>query len=464
MSERLSVVLDIGKTNAKLSLWSSQGRLVCSDTRANARRRGAHYPTLDVEGVEAWLAETLGRFGEIGAVGAIIPVGHGAAAAIVRDGALAAPVMDYEFDPPPAARAEYGKERDPFEQTGSPAMGMALNLGLQLHCIEQLHPDALRGGAQILPWPQYWAWRLSGVATSEVTSWGSHTDLWSPARNAPSNMAVRRGWARLFAPRRHAGEIIGRLTDEWVARTGLKSDVAVHTGLHDSNAALCWARAHPEFAHGDATLISTGTWFVSMRSLAEAAQAPPIPENRGCLLNVDVEGRPAPTMLFMGGRELELLGASGLDAPDRQGALLAAMERVVEVQVMVRPTLAAGTGIFPDRAGGWAAQPEGPVQCDAAAALYAALMIDAGLDLIGGEGTALLEGRYAQCQPFARALAALRPQSRVYVSGAESDLAAGALRFVMANARAPAPLIPVAPLPLDLAAFRAAWRDLVAAG
>lgn len=463
MRGRLSVVLDMGKTHAKVSLWSADGSLLCHDARANARRRGARYLELDIEGVEAWLADTLARFGEMGDVGAIIPVAHGAAAAIIRDGALTAPVMDYEFEPPAALRAEYLKGRDAFEHTGSPAMGMALNLGLQLHCIEHFHPDALEGAAQIVPWPQYWAWRLSGVASSEVTSWGSHTDLWAPALDRPSNMAVRRGWAQHFAPRRRADEALGPLAREWRERTGLKADVAVYAGLHDSNAALYAARAHREFANADAVLISSGTWFVSMRSLAEGARPAPLPEDRGCLLNVDVDGRPAPTVLFMGGREMDLLGASKLDVANRQADLLAAVERVVAAEVLAAPTMALGTGVFPDCAGGWLAPPPAdPNERDSAAALYAALMIDAGLDLIGSDDVVLVEGRHARCQPFVRALASLRPRARVFVGGAESDLPAGALRLVSDGIPAPAPLVPVAPLPLELSAFRARWRALIA--
>lgn len=461
MGKALTVVLDLGKTHTKLTAWSAAGELLQRETYANTPCVSANYPALDVEGIELWLGEALSRFAALGQICAIVPVGHGAAAAIVREGELAAPVMDYEFEPSPEMRQEYLRGRDAFAETGSPAMGMALNLGLQLHCIEQFHPNALSGNALILPWPQYWAWCLCGVAASEVTSWGSHTDLWSPSRKAPSAMALRRGWAQRFAPLRHASDVIGVLSKEWVERTGLKPSTRIHAGLHDSNAALVSARSCAQFAEGDATLISTGTWFVAMRSLGEGAAAPSLQEDRGCLFNVDVSGKPAPTALFMGGREIEMLGAVGIDAPERQSALAAALAAVLAAETMVLPTMASGTGAFPEAVGAWCAKPAVDEERDVAVALYAALMVDVGLDLIGSQGALLVEGRFAKCDMFTAALAVLRPRAPVYVAEGASDVSAGALRVVQPRVGAAASLRPVAPLALDLSRYRTLWRERV---
>ncbi len=464
MDERLVVVLDIGKTHSKLTLWAPSGGLMARETRANARRLGPFYPVLDVEGIEQWLAVTLSRFSSLGDVGAIIPVGHGAAAAIIRDGALAAPIVDYEFEPSDDLRAGYLEERDAFAETGSPAMGMSLNLGLQLHCMERFYPGLLEGNAQILPWPQYWAWRLCGVPSCEVTSLGSHTDLWSPFHNGPSSLAVRRGWAERLAPRRHAGEIVGHLSAEWRERTGLARDVAIVAGLHDSNAALCGARAHAAFSNADATLISTGTWFVSMRSPAADAAVPTLEEDGGCLLNVDVEGRPAPTALFMGGREVELLGGAGADVGAPHGALLAAAGRVIEKRAMALPAIVRGSGFFPQSLGAWCEEPESALERHCAATLYAALMSDVGLDRVGASGSLLVEGRFGGSVIYARALAALRPRNRVFVSGAEIDVSWGALRLMLPALAAPGALSLVEPLELDLAAYKSRWRALISEG
>ena len=461
MKDPMVVVLDVGKTMAKASLWDAAGRLVRRVARPNARGLSVEYPALDAAGIEVWFGEVLKLFASLGRIGAIIPVAHGAAAAIVRDGALAAAPMDYEYEPSQADREAYQRQRDAFSHTGSPAMGLALNLGQQLHCLEAMRPDLLTGDAMILPWPQYWAWVLSGVAASEVTSLGSHTDLWSPARCGASDMAVRRGWAARLAPLRKASEALGPISRDWAKRAGLPGDVQVHVGLHDSNAALYAARGSPQIADQDATVISTGTWFVSMRSLGPggAFDLQALPDDRNCLVNVDTEGRPAPTALFMGGREIELLGGAGIDAPERQNPMMAAIQAVVSQSIAVTPTMAPRTGSFPHGRGGWTRAVADASESGAAIALYAALMCDVGLDLIGANGPVLIDGRFGRCDPFTRALASLRQHARVFVGGEESDVSFGALRLVRPHLRPNLELREVSPLEQDLNPYRSMWRD-----
>ena len=78
----------------------------------------------------------------------------------------------------------------------------------------------------------------------------------------------------------------------------------------------CWHRAGTlKSRTHDATVLSTGTWFVAMRSLVPGAgfDEGRLPEFRDCLINVDVRGRAVPSARFMGGREAEII--RGVDAP-----------------------------------------------------------------------------------------------------------------------------------------------------
>lgn len=462
MADDLIAVLDVGKTLAKLSLWTRDGALVARADRANEKVRAEGCAALDAAGIEAWIAATLRDFATKGRVGAIVPVAHGAAAAVVRAGELAAPPLDYEEPIPEAERAAYDAERDAFAETGSPGLPLGLNLGAQLHYLERRRPGVLADGAQILPWPQYWAWRLSGVAASELTSLGCHSDLWRPAAGAPSGLARRRGWAEKLAPLARAGDVLGPITAEWARRTGLSADVKVYCGLHDSNAALLAARGFPEIAGNEATVLSTGTWFVAMRTPALAGEADlaALPEGRDCLVNIDAFGRPVPSARFMGGREIELLtaGAARIDAPGDQAALLAAAAAVVAGGGRVLPTFAPGVGPFPHHRGRWVGEPADPTQRRAAIALYAALTADAALDLIGAKLRILIEGRFAQAEVFVRALAGLRPADRIYVSPVENDVSYGALRLLNPSLRPASALVRVQPLEVSLKSYREQWR------
>jgi sugar (pentulose or hexulose) kinase len=450
------IVLDVGKTLGKLSLWDDQARLLEQRVRPNRAQQARGYRALDAAAIESWMAEVLAEFARLGPVSAIVPVAHGAAAAVIAGGRLACPVTDYEDSIPAEMMAAYRAGRDDFGLTGSPALPDGLNLGAQLHRLEALVPEVLKGASQIIPWPQYWAWRLCGVAASEVSSLGCHSDLWQPAANTPSNLAQSRGWAARLAPLRSASEVLGTLSDAWAERTGLGKGVQIYCGLHDSNAALLAARGFAELGEREATVVSTGTWFVAMRSPAPGAEPTlaALPEARDCLVNVDVKGRAVPSARFMGGREAEALGGVESAAPDEVSAVL---ESVLEGANMVLPCWAAGVGPFPQARGRWLNEPALPARRRAAVALYLALMTDTALQLIGARERILIEGRFAESEVFTRALAALRPDAAVYAAGGYEAIPYGALRLVDPGLQPPGSLRRVAPLTADLGHYKDEW-------
>jgi sugar (pentulose or hexulose) kinase len=458
-----TAVFDVGKTHSKLSLWSAEGELVARRSRSNARIEAGRYWALDARGIEAWAALTLAEFATLAPIGTIIPVGHGAAAALVRRGKLACPPFDYESTIPPDVRIRYAEARDDFALTGSPALPNGLNLGAQLFWLEEMMPALVHEEVKILTWAQYWAWVLSGVVASEVTSLGCHTDLWRPATQEFSALAVRRGWAARFSRLHQASDILGTLLPEWTKRTGLAQDTQVLCGLHDSNAALLAARGSKVIANHEATVVSTGTWFVAMRSPLPGENSIPfsIPEHRDCLINVDVSGKPIPSARFMGGRELEMLTASDgarLDQTEDQRRILGSVTKVIATDAMALPTLTPGFGPYPHARHRWRREPQDPDAHRAAAGLYAALVMQTSLSLIEAEGTILIEGRFAEADVFVRALAALLPKAAVYVSHAHNGVPYGALRLKNPNLPAPSQLRRVEPLPVDLTGYAADWK------
>lgn len=442
------LILDVGKTLSKLSLWSADGILLDKISRPNALVKADGVAVLDAEGIEQWVREHLPRMAAIAPVSAIIPVAHGAGFAAIRDGKLAFAPLDYEQEIPAAVLAEYREQRDSFAETGSPALPMGLNIGSQLHWAG----DTLNE-ATLLPWAQYWSWFLSGVATSEVTSLGCHSDLWNPAKGDFSALAKRRGWASAFAPMAKAGDVIGRLKTDF----GLGGKVNVHCGIHDSNAALVAARGFAEIDAQESTVLSTGTWFIAMRSPGSPVDLSALPEARDCLVNVDAYGTPVPSARFMGGREIELLGTR-IDLPEDQLAIVSAIPEVLLSNSMILPGFATGCGPFPDCEGQWLGKPEGTAQQAATIALYAALMTDVSLELIGAKGCLLIEGRFAQCIAFTRALASLRPDMHVYAAIDGADVSLGALRLIHPHIHPEMPPVRVKPLGLDIATYKAHWR------
>jgi len=356
MRDRATIVLDLGKTLSKLSLWAPGGRLLERRSRRNERIGTEDYLGLDAVGIERWLGDTLTDFRRMGNVGAVVPVAHGAAAAWVSEGKLAQPPLDYEHPIPQSVRQDYEAQREPFALTGSPSLPDGLNLGAQLHFLEELRRGPVPESVTLLPWAQYWSWLLSGVASADVTNLGCHTDLWYPLSGAHSRLSVERRWASRMAPVVSSDTVLGTLTPRWAQRTGLPRDAEVYCGLHDSNAALLAARAYPEIVGHDATVLSTGTWFVAMRTPREAKglDISSLSEMRDCLVNVDALGRPVPSARFMGGREIEILAmGQPVDANEDQPALLRAVPEVLASGAMALPTFTPGSGPFPAGRGRW---------------------------------------------------------------------------------------------------------------
>ncbi len=460
------IVVDIGKTLSKLTLWTKGGRMIDRQVRPNVPCEVDGVRCLDAAGIGQWLRATLrGWAGH--PVEALIPVAHGAGFAALGEEGLLFPPLDYEQPLPAEVMAAYRKERDRFVLTGSPALPDGLNLGAQVYWMARRHPEAMQR-ATLVPWAQYWAWFLSGALATEVTSLGCHSDLWCPADARFSPMAERLGWADRFAPLAKASDVVGTLRPEIAAETGLPANAKVLAGLHDSNAALLAARGFAEIARQEATILSTGTWFIAMRLAAETVSLSALPEARDTLVNVDAYGWPVPSARFMGGREIESviqIDTRRVDIRPDQPRLLEAVPALLERGTMMLPTLAPGFGPFPHGKAEWVNRPAEWAGTwyarRAGVCLYAALVADTALDLIGSKQRLLIEGRFADAEVFVRALAALRPETEVFVANAHNDVSFGALRLINPMLQAQGGLRRVEPLEGDLAGYRAKWREQV---
>lgn len=458
------IVLDVGKTVSKLSLWSPDGDILARETRANERVSSNGRATLDVDGISEWLIFTLKKFAPLAEVAHIIPVAHGAGLVVVKSGRHVIPPFDYEVPIPDDVRRGYAAERDPFEITGSPFLADGLNAGAQLYWAVQEN-DAVLDDATIMPWAQYWAWFLSGEMRSEGTSLGCHTDLWAPMERDFSPMAKRLGWEQRFAPVAFAGEPIGQLRGDLAHRTGLSPNAVIHCGLHDSNAALVAAMGFPQFAEDEMSIVSTGTWFVTMRRPEKSADLPALSDERDCLVNVDAWNRPVPSARFMGGREIERLVAPDAQRVDRrqdQARLMDAVPDVMRSGAQLMPCFAPGFGPYPTRSGHWISKPGTADARGAAISLYAALMTNTCLDLVASTGPVLVEGRFAGAEVFVRGLASLRGDDQVFVSSAQNDVSFGALRLIYPDLEPQGVLERVEPLPEDLGKYASGWESHLA--
>ncbi|HEY1092501.1 MAG TPA: L-fuculose kinase [Burkholderiaceae bacterium] len=446
-----TLVLDIGKTNCKLSLIDAQGLTLAETRTPNTVRSDGPYPHHDIERLWDWMLGRMREFAELANIRAIVPVTHGATTALIDEQGLVLPILDYEHVPDETA---YAGVRPSFDETSSPALPAGLNLGRQLHWLSQTFPAEFARTRQILMYPQYWAGRLCGVAASEVTSLGCHTDLWQPAGKTWSSLVQRMGWAPLFPARRSAWERLGVLLPEVAEQSGLAKDCQVVCGIHDSNASLLRHLLTLPVS-GPCTVLSTGTWVIAA-ALGSATK--PLLEAQDMLANCDVFGDPVPCMRFMGGREF-----GAIAGPEAQPCTPADFEKLIAQQTFALPCFAETGGPF----GGPAGQtgriegpaPASPAERSALATLYVVLLTDYCLEALGSTSPVIVEGAFTANPHFGPLLAGLREGRSVAVSDDSSGTTCGAWLLDVWGREAAAVADAVAPLsPSGWRAYRDEWR------
>jgi L-fuculokinase len=453
----LIAVIDVGKTHSKIALLDRETAAVTWSNECESRvRLGGAFGELDVVEIEKWLIASLKEAPDKARLRTLVPVAHGATAALVgRNGELLS-VPDYEDGAFDAVRSTYAELRDPFCTTLSPALPLGLNLGIQLFYWQSHHAARFKQTEAILLYPQYWAWRLSGVMAREVTSLGCHTDLWLPGENRFSQLAARQGWAELFPPMRRAGDVLGTLTPEMAAATGLDPSCRVLCGIHDSNASYLGQVAGLA-SDRPLTVISSGTWTLIISRGGDLKRLRP---ELDMLANIDAFGTPLSTARFMGGREyLAIAGIADESAvPD-----VRALQRVIDANAFALPSFAPAGGPFAGVKGVLLQWDRLSAQERAAlATLYVALMSDLITDYLGAEGDVIVDGPLAMNPLYGALVTALRPKTRVLRS-AGSGVAEGAYYLVEPfNAGVHKQPVPVGSFSVSgLEEYRARWRKML---
>ena len=315
------------------------------------------------------------------------------------------------------ALAGYRAQRDPFALTGSPALPAGLNLGAQLHWLDRIRIRARRlARAQLCcPMRNTGHGCCRGVARSEVTSLGCHSDLWAPAdaRFLADGEAARLGGAvRAAGPggRRHRHAAPGTCrADRPVARRPHPCRACTIPTLPCSPRA-----AFPRSPGGRRRCCPPAPGSSRMRTPAPAGGSGRTCPKRATAWSMSMPlAEPVPSARFMGGREIETLieiDTRGSISSRTSRAARGGLRRDRSGAMLLPELRARAAGPFPHGQRPLDQPPRrlrtraAPLPC-----LYAALVADASLDLIGAKRDAA--GRRPLCRgrsvrPRAASLAA----------------------------------------------------------
>ncbi|RWP70196.1 carbohydrate kinase [Mesorhizobium sp.] len=440
-------VLDFGKTNSKLFVFDQDGRILDERRTQPSWTRKDGFSVLDETALHDWAARAVGEAVDNHSVEGLMVSGHGCTFALIDDAALTHPILDYEQEPPAEIAARIDRRIPDFAETFSPHLPLGFNYGRHMLWLKAVQPGAFAAAKSILGYPQYWSWRFGGRAVSEVSYLGCHSHLWAPRKREFSSLVDAEGWRGQMPAFERAGAVIGEQRFG-----GATLPIAIHNGVHDSNAAL---HAYRRQELGPVTVVSTGTWVIVLNP---DCPLDALDRDRDMLVNVDVDGGPVPTVRFMGGREFAVISEGWQGAIDRSS-----VQQVIDAGIMALPSFAPG-GPMPGHPGELVGRTPNAEERAAVALLYVALMVDLCLDLIHSNNTVIVDGGLNSGGLLASLLAQLRP-GQAFMQGATlegSATGAAALAFESVGrefaAEAPEPVR--ASSFAGLAGYRDSWRSL----
>ena len=294
-SKKLNIVLDIGKTNVKLTFVDSFNNKTIKFFKTKQKNIYRHgIKILNSNSIFEWALKKITYIGRKHNLDKFVCTAHGTSIALISYNdkeLLACTDYEYRFD---KLINSYKKIAPKFNESFSPFLENGLNIGQQIYYLYKRKQKLIKETKYILNYPQYIVWRLTSSFSSEISYVGCHTHLWDFKRNRLSSFVKKIKLEKKFPQVRKAWDTIGR------KQIG-KSNLKIINGIHDSNASYLY------FKNSDIknfTLVSTGTWYIIFNQKTPLKSLNP---SLDMLANIDVFGKPIPTMRFMGGREYDHL-------------------------------------------------------------------------------------------------------------------------------------------------------------
>ena len=300
MPHPVIAIIDVGKTNKKLFLFDEQYKIVYE-------RSARFAETVDEDGDACENLESLkvSVFDSLRdlfdkkefSVKAINFSTYGASFVYVDEGGKeVTPLYNYLKAYPDWLKKQfydaYGGEEKVSLETASPVLG-SLNSGMQLYRIKYEKPEVFNRIKYALHLPQYISYLISHKAFSDITSIGSHTNLWNFNLNSYHEWVYKEKIIEKLPP---------VVPSDYVLTANFEENkFALGAGLHDSSAALI---PYLVSFHEPFVLISTGTWCISLnpfnyKSLTQGEL------KQDCLCYMQYQGMPVKASRLFAGQEHE---------------------------------------------------------------------------------------------------------------------------------------------------------------
>ncbi len=349
MSTSVVAVLDIGKTNKKVSLYDRSFAVLREERTTVEAKEWNGIEVEDTERVLTWFRETLKAFSGEFKIRAIAITTHGATFVLLdEEGKLALPVISYTAERGAEVQQEFYDEFGSVEElhrsTGSADIGFA-NMAKVLYFVKTRLPEAWKKCRSALFYGPYFSYELTGVHGLEPTFPGNHSYFWDYERDGWSDVAHKLGADKLFGNKvSRPWDNLGTVKPELAEECGLPMDCKVALGIHDSNANYL---PYIALGYDDFLLNSTGTWAVMMRT-SDSRQLSDEEIAAKVFFNQDALGRPVRTSLITSGMDYDAFRA--LTAEKDEGDVEALQAVIAERSLFVVPGVLENGTAFPGQA------------------------------------------------------------------------------------------------------------------
>jgi L-fuculokinase len=257
MQQEVYLIYDIGKTNKKCLVFSSNGNVVDEYMEVFEETTDEDgFPCDDLVKLEEWILgqyELLLKNERYKIIGINFATYGASFVHIDNNGKPLTALYNY-LKPYPAEilnqflQTYFANDAKAFAlETASPAMGM-LNSSLQLYWLKHTQPQVWDKIQYSLHLPQYLHYLFTQKAFSDYTSIGCHTGLWNFENNNYQQWVVAEGIDKKLASLQEQPIFNG-------------DNILIGIGLHDSSSAII-----PYLQQYEAPflLISSGTWCINL--------------------------------------------------------------------------------------------------------------------------------------------------------------------------------------------------------
>ena len=408
-SKKLNIVLDIGKTNVKLTFVDSLNNKTIKFFKTKQKNIYRHgIKILNSNSIFEWALKKITYIGRKHNLDKFVCTAHGTSIALISyddKELLACTDYEYKFD---KLFNSYKKIAPKFNESFSPFLENGLNIGQQIYYLYKKKQQLIKETKYILNYPQYIVWKLTSSFSSEISYVGCHTHLWDFKRNKLSSFVKKIKLEKKFPKIRKAWDTIGQ-------RKIGESNLKIINGIHDSNASYLY------FKNSDIknfTLVSTGTWYIIFNQKTPLKNLNP---SLDMLANIDVFGKPVPTMRFMGGREYDhLMGVFKISNKTR------AIKDFSFHDYLIYPSYASGGGFSINKINIGFYEGLNKGQIYYLICLYISFVINFCLNQMRSSNTIILDGPITKNITIMKILSSLRKKQKVLKNKREIGTTLGA--------------------------------------